>query len=217
MRVHLILSGQKEVIPFNYQPILTGAFHKWLGRNKEHGEVSLYSFSWLNGKAVKEGLLINGYSKFFISSYDNSILQRVIKGIRTDNQITNNLNVCEIIIQDDPKFGNEAVFYCASPVFVKRMKDDREIHITWKDQDSDLCLTETLRRKLRKAGLSDDGVSVRFDRNYHSPKTKVIYYNKVGNRVNVCPVIVKGTPEQIAFAWNVGVGNSTGIGFGALK
>ena len=28
---------------------------------------------------------------------------------------------------------------------------------------------------------------------------------------------LKGSPEQIAFAWDVGVGNSTGIGFGALK
>jgi CRISPR/Cas system endoribonuclease Cas6 (RAMP superfamily) len=30
-------------------------------------------------------------------------------------------------------------------------------------------------------------------------------------------VIIKGTPEQLAFAWNVGLGNSTGIGFGALN
>ena len=41
--------------------------------------------------------------------------------------------------------------------------------------------------------------------------------NGIKNKASICPVIVKGTSEQIAFAWNVGVGNSTGIGFGALN
>jgi len=29
-------------------------------------------------------------------------------------------------------------------------------------------------------------------------------------------VIVEGDPRAVQFAWEVGVGNSTGIGFGAL-
>jgi CRISPR/Cas system endoribonuclease Cas6 (RAMP superfamily) len=35
--------------------------------------------------------------------------------------------------------------------------------------------------------------------------------------VNWCPIIIKGKPETKLFAWNVGLGNSTGIGFGAIK
>ncbi|MGN9307593.1 CRISPR-associated endoribonuclease Cas6 [Enterococcus faecium] len=56
-----------------------------------------------------------------------------------------------------------------------------------------------------------------FDRTYYAAKTKLVYYKNIGNKTSICPVIIEGTPEQIAFAWNVGVGNSTGIGFGALK
>ncbi len=81
---------------------------------------------------------------------------------------------------------------------------------------SDL-LTETLKRKLKIAGLPDDKINVSFQSDYSGAKTKIIYYNNIGNKVNICPVIIEGTPEQIAFAWNVGVGNSTSIGFGALK
>ena len=102
------------------------------------------------------------------------------------------------------------------PVFVKRRINGREKHFLYSDKESNELLTETMATKLSKAGLSSDGVSVRFDNEFHNPKTKLLEYRGIKNRANICPVIIKGTPEQIAFAWNVGVGNSTGIGFGAL-
>ena len=34
---------------------------------------------------------------------------------------------------------------------------------------------------------------------------------------SVCPVVVKGPPEAVQFAWQVGVGELTGSGFGALR
>ena len=68
----------------------------------------------------------------------------------------------------------------------------------------------------KKAGLNNENVSVAFDTNYPNAKVKSINYKGVDNKGSICPIIVKGTSEQIAFAWNVGVGNSTGIGFGSL-
>lgn len=52
MRLHLTTTSNTEIIPFEYQQKLVGVLHKWLGdANKEHGSLSLYSFSWLqNGK-----------------------------------------------------------------------------------------------------------------------------------------------------------------------
>lgn len=49
MQIHLKITESDKIIPFNYQPILTGAIHKWIGKNEIHDELSLYSFSWLNG------------------------------------------------------------------------------------------------------------------------------------------------------------------------
>lgn len=48
MRIQLKISPNKEVVPFGYQHLLTGAIHKWLGENQEHGSSSFYSFSKKN-------------------------------------------------------------------------------------------------------------------------------------------------------------------------
>ena len=76
MRIHIKTEPGTKELPFNYQPILTGAIHKWIGKNEFHDEVSLYSFSWLTGgKATKSGLSFPFGSQFFISSYDRGFLQ----------------------------------------------------------------------------------------------------------------------------------------------
>ncbi|MGK7397629.1 MAG: CRISPR-associated endoribonuclease Cas6 [Candidatus Cyclobacteriaceae bacterium M3_2C_046] len=198
--------------------MLTGALHKWIGKNDIHDHLSLYSFSWLqDAKKVKDGLDFPYGSSYFISAHDSLLIKMIIQGIQQDPEIGKGLFVKEIIIQEDPVFNDRERFLLASPVFIKRNIDGRDVHFIYSEEKSSQYLTETLTNKLKNAGLSSKGVSVSFDKTYHSPKTKVIYYNKIGSKVSICPVKVSGTPEQIAFAWNVGIGNSTGIGFGAIK
>lgn len=222
MRIHIKTTASFETIPFNYQHLLTGALHKWLKRNSYHDQISNYSFSWLqNAKAVKNGLVFDKGTSFFISFYDANFGKQVISGIQEDPSIMLGLNVTDITIQEDPEFGESHTFYCASPIFIRRTLDKVETHYTFKHEKSDGFLTETLKHKLKSAELDFENVSVEFDKQYPTPKEKVIHYKKnelmIGNRTSFCPVIIKGTPKQLAFAWNVGVGNSTGIGFGALK
>jgi CRISPR-associated endoribonuclease Cas6 len=219
MRLHLKTTKSEGTFPFNYQKILTGTLHKWIGKNVEHNDhLSLYSFSWLNGgKALLNGMLFENGAHFFISAHDQDLIKRILKGIRNSPEIAFGLVVNEIIIQEDPLFNREHIFTAASPVFIKRTIDGREKHFSFRDPESSLLLTETLKNKLRKANIDHTGISVQFDLNYGHPKTKIIYYNKIGNKVNFCPLIIKGKSEQIQFAWNVGIGNSTGIGFGAIR
>lgn len=220
MRIYITTSASKETIPFNYQPMLTGAFHKWIGKNSIHDKTSLYSFSWLNGgRKIKNGFKFDQNGHYFISAHNEAIIKSLIEGIRNDSFIGNGLFVKEIsIIPDLEEVGlEEKLFYSASPILVKRSEGEREIHYHFDDPQSDALLTETLKYKLKLAGLQHENVSVEFDRSFPSAKTKLIYYKNIGNKANMCPVVIKGTTEQITFAWNVGVGNSTGIGFGALK
>lgn len=219
MRIFLNFKTKgKVVLPYNYQPLLVSALHRWLGRdNQEHESVSLYSFSWLRDtKAVDNGILITSYTNWFISAHDDSIIKRIITGIQSDNKLADNVFVSEINIQSKPDFGIKERFSVANPVFIKRRIDDDVKFFYMEDNDSDKFLTETLITKLKKAGLNTDGVKVKFDEEYPDPKRKGYTYKNIFNKGTVCPVIVEGTPEQVAFAWNVGVGNSTGIGFGAL-
>jgi CRISPR-associated endoribonuclease Cas6 len=78
-------------------------------------------------------------------------------------------------------------------------------------------MEETLRNKMRKAGIPDDAtLQIEFDLQYVGKKIKMVNYRNIRNKTNWCPLIIKGKPETKLFAWNVGIGNSTGIGFGSI-
>jgi CRISPR-associated endoribonuclease Cas6 len=218
MRLHLSIKTSNEIIPFDHQPLLTGTIHKWLGMNKEHGSVSLYSFSWLNGgKKVPAGLHFGKETSFFISSHMPDMIKSLISGIQNDPTMFSGLTVSEIIIQEDPELLNQDTFLPASPIFIKRKVGEKVDHIEYMDPRANACLKETLLTKMVKAGIPDDDFEIRFDTTYPKAGTKKINYNNVGNRANWCPVIIEGNPQVKLFAWNVGLGNSTGIGFGAIK
>jgi CRISPR-associated endoribonuclease Cas6 len=218
MRIHLRITKNRSIVPFDHIPILVGSLHKWLGENEWHNQMSFHSFSWLKGAAKgNNGLYFPTGAEWFISSHDLAFTKRLILGIQNDPTINYGLSVNDITIQQDPEFKESHSFTLASPVLIKRKDGEKTRHFLFSDKESDNFLTETLTTKLEKAGLHSSGVSVSFNKDYHSPKTKLVNYNGIGNKASVCPVTIKGTPEQIAFAWNVGIGNSTGIGFGALN
>jgi len=218
MRLHLKLSRNKQLVPFNYQPQLAGAIHKWLGQNEWHGSTALYSFSWLQrGELTGKGLSFPSGAGWEISAFEALFLKKLIKGIQKDPHLAFGLRVTDITIQEAPVFSNKETLFVTSPILVKRTMENKDIHYSYKDPVCGVLLTETLQRKLQIAGIEAKGIKVSFLDNYPAAQTKIIYYNKIGNRVNICPVVIEGTPEQIAFTWKVGVGNSTGIGFGALK
>lgn len=218
MRIHLTIIARDITIPFDHQPLLVGTIHKWLGWNEVHGNISLFSFSRLEGgKSTKEGLKFIHSATFFISSHDIELIKKVICGIQTDPALFSGLAVQEIVIEEDPDLSGRDHFYVGSPIFIKRRVDDKIEHIIYSDSRATECLKETLLTKMGKAGIVDDSLDVQFDLSYSKAETKLITYKGVKNKANWCPVIIKGKPETKLFAWNVGLGNSTGIGFGAIK
>lgn len=218
MRIHIRTSPNSEIVPYNYQVNLVGALHNWLGRNKVHDDLSLYSLSWLShGKSGKAGLTFPSGASFFISSPDINLIKQLIKGIQSNPEIAFGLQVTDLMLQPPPDFGSERVFFLQSPVLIKRYVGEVTKFYFPEDIESDQLLTDTLIHKLRLANLSEKSIEVSFDRSYRGIKKKLATYKGINNKGTLCPVIVKGDPEAVAFAWEVGVGNSTGIGFGALK
>lgn len=218
MRIHLKIKTSNRAIPFNHQPLLTGTIHKWLGWNDEHGEVSLYSFSQLEGgKATEEGLQFGKETYFFFSAFDDATIKKLILGIQSDPTMFFGLVVSEITIQENPDLSARKSFSVASPIFIKRWNGLKDDHILYDNPRANTCLKETLLTKMGKAGLCDNSLEIRFDLTFRKAGTKKITYNEVQNRASWCPIIIEGKPETKLFAWNVGLGNSTGIGFGAIK
>ena len=218
MRLYLRLTSNNKLVPFDYQRFLVGTFHKWIGSNDIHNDLSLYSLSWLtDGKANNGGLNFRNGSGWFISAADDSLIKTVLRGITLDSTVCFGMDVKEVTIQKTPDFESEHRFSVNSPVLVKKSTDGHQRHLGFEERESDEIMTLILKAKLQKSGINSDGVEVQFDRSYGGAKRKMVTYRGVGNKANLCPVIVHGTSEQIGFAWNVGIGHSTGIGFGALN
>jgi CRISPR-associated endoribonuclease Cas6 len=218
MRIYLNATPNTETVPFNYQHKLVGVLHKWLGANELHGKVSLYSFSWLlNGKPTKEGLNYPNGATFFISFYEAQYVKQIIKAILDDPQMCYGMSVVDVTIEDEPDFSNLSLFRVASPIFIHRYNDDNNKHYTYNDSEAGELMKETLLHKMQLAGLApDDTLKIKFDTSYFNKKLKLIDYRGIKNRVNFCPIIIEAKPETKAFAWAVGLGNSTGIGFGSI-
>lgn len=221
MRIYLYLTPNTEPVPFNYQPNLVGALHKWLGENELHDDISLYSLSWLQGSQTrpdKKGFDFPDGGWFCISSPLEDLHQQLIQGILKDPAIAWGMKVAEVKMCQTPNFGSEHRFLLLSPVLIKRKRNDgpHDQYYFPSDKEADLLLTQTLQRKLKRFGLTSE-FSVAFDHTYPNPKIKKINYRGLDIKATYCPVIVKGDPTAVAFVWDVGVGNSTGIGFGCLK
>lgn len=217
MRVHIQFTKPTEIIPYNHQEVLTGAFHKWIGKNNIHDNISLYSFSRLNGaRTLKSGLNFPQGAKWFISVYDKDLFKKMISGIIESPELRWGMRVQDFFVQTEPDFTHQEEFKAASPIFIKNKTDKGIKHYLYTDEEANDLMTRTLHSKMQMAGICDETLEIRFLLEYSRPKTAKIEYKGIENRASICPVIIKGKPASKAFAWNVGIGNSTGIGFGAI-
>lgn len=219
MRVYISLSKTDNLIPFNYQELLTGAIHKWIGRDNDiHGKPSQYSFSWIqNTVAQKGGLRLKSDAYFFISSYDDALIKRIIKGILANPLVFLDVNVTDVQIENIPTFEFSQEFLMASPVLLKVKENNRTKHITIEDETFEEVLTQSLVNSLNRAMINSDGVKVKVNPKSSFKSTKMVTYKGIKNKASLVPLVIEGNQEQIAYAWCNGLGNSTGIGFGALK
>ena len=221
MRLYLHLDA-RDAVPFDYLPTLKSAFHLWTGHNPNlHDGLSLYCYSWLRGgRAGRGGIRFPEGASWFISAPGRELIHSVVTGVVRHGELDLGLRVRDVRMQDAPEFAaGEQPFRVASPVFIKHEveKGKPADHLLPGHELADALLTQTLQHKLRQAGLDDAGAAVRFDpAHVAGAKSKLFRYKQVQCRGSICPVLVRGTSEQIAFAWEVGVGHSTGIGCGAL-
>lgn len=222
MRIYLKTTPNTFLVPFDYQQKIIGAIHKWLGNNEIHDKISLYSFSWLlNGRMIRnKGYDFPDGADFFVSFYEGEYLKALINAILLEPEMFCGLSVKEITIADEPLFEEGAqCFRLASPIFIKRLKEDGKDYkfYLFKDKESGSLMTETLKHKMQEAGLpEDDTLKIEFDLSYTRKQEKLVKIHGIKNKSSMCPIIIQGRPESKLFAWTVGIGNSTGSSFGSL-
>jgi len=219
MRLHLNLSPSLEYIPHDYKKLIVKKLHQWIGKNNElHDDISLYSISNIYGTDLiseKKGYVLQQKGSFFISMYNQQVAKHLISEIQKSPDLFCGMKVTGLDIQQTPNFkSGEYLFRVASPVLVK--KDGKSY--TYEDEISNEIMTNIFHTKLKKANVTTEGASIRFDLSYRGKKTKSIQYKTGYVKSNICPIILKTTtPEQAEVAYHSGAGGSTGIGFGALE
>ncbi|MEM1127905.1 MAG: CRISPR-associated endoribonuclease Cas6 [Bacteroidota bacterium] len=222
MRIILRLSPNTKPVPFDHLHNLTGAIHKWLGDNSLHDGLSLYSFGWLRGGKPrdKQGLDFPRGSRWWISFYDATAAKACLRTLTRDPDVAFGMQIVEAQILDDGTFGPRQQFKTDGAVVTReRREDGSRRYLLWHEPEADEGLTRTLRGKLKAAGFTGQHLqtSLRFDRSYPGAKTKLSTIKGIKHKGSLCPIIVEGTPEAVAFAYTVGVGELTGSGFGGLQ
>lgn len=220
MRVYLRTTPNDLPVPVDYQQKLVGTIHKWIGNNNIlHGNMSLYSFSWLQGSKLENSTLSFQHgARFFISFYDENVIRTIVHAILETPQMFCGLEVTDVQLADTLDLTERTLFYCASPIFIKRRLVNGNIRqYNYNDTESSHLMKETLANKMRLSGLSeDDTLDIKFDTTYRNKRLKLIHYHGVGNKASLCPVIINGKEATKRFALDVGIGSCTGIGFGAI-
>lgn len=221
MRIQIKTNPNVVTVHFDYLSKLVGTIHKWLGKNQLHDKISLYSFSWLYGSVRQgQGLSFPNGATFFIGFYEEEYGKQLIRSILDDPEMFCGMIVQDVVLIETLDFSDQMIFRVASPVLVKRWIDAEkrtEKHYIYDDAETEELMRETLLRKMREAGLvEDETLQIRFDLSDSSKKTKLVKYRDIKSRANMCRLIIEGKPETKEFAWNVGIGSSTGIGFGSL-
>jgi CRISPR-associated endoribonuclease Cas6 len=223
MRLNLRLTGNTAPVPFAHLHRLTGTLHKWLGWNEAHDGLSLYSFGWLhNGhKHDDDHLTFPRGATWRVSFHDTGRAKQCLDGIMRDPTVLCGMRVFEVKEQATPTFSGCYRFKTdRAPIIARRRRDDgSRQYLLWDDDEADAVLTRTLRHKLEAAGFEGEhrDAEVQFDRTYQGARTKLAAIKGTKHKGSVCPVVVTGTPEAVRFAWQVGIGELTGSGFGALR
>lgn len=218
MRIYLRTTPNTSPVPFEYQQKLVGTIHKWIGANELHDKISLYSFSWLEGgRKVGNALHFKQGASLFVSFHDSSVIRRIVKSIMSAPEMFCGMTVTDVKIEDDPQMEGREVFWCASPIFIKRRLADGSIkQYNYNDEEAGKYMKETLLAKMKVTGMEDASLEISFVTSYPKKRLKLIRYHGIGNKASLCPIIIKGKTETKLFAWNVGIGSCTGIGFGAI-
>lgn|SRR5574344_2190383 len=219
MRLLIRTTNNNKIIPFDYQGMLIGTLHKWLGYNDIHDKISLYSFSWLKGTTMSsEGFNCNGGSNWFVSFHESQYIKSIVKSIMYSPEMFCGLTVTDVIIKEDPNFSEVSNFNLASPILLKqKINNGTVMHYTFNDNNVNNLLEDTIRHKMKIANIPEDiTLKISIDKSSLDCKTKLVKIHNIENKCFYSPIHIEGQEITKRFIWNVGLGNSTGSGFGSI-
>lgn len=221
MRIKLNFTKSEEFVPFDYQGIINTFIHDSLGRNnKYHDAKSNYCVSNLRGGKKVSGGLSFHKPYIIVTSSDIEFINGVIKGAY-GRKLGYGMEFKNIEFMNENFHNGWNYFASLSPIFFKDKNTKR--HITIQDENYESELKKHLLNKLNVINdnlkgnekLNLNGFDVKVP-NHKNHKVKKVFVNGIWNFSSTCHVNIKTNAKVAEFIYNIGLGQSTGCGFGTI-
>lgn len=210
-------TDNKIIIPFNNQKELNSFIYRTLGDNNPyHDRFSDYSISSIQGGRMhdKDNLIFDKVNPYIqVASENMKFIGDLINGLSKKEYTYFNLQFDRVEFLDFAVNNRFDVIFTISPVIVK---NENGIKVSVTDDNFLSLLKKNCIDKLRHKGIEDDTFDLVI-RHKEKAKQKMIM---VGDIFNICSQVsfyVCGKPNTRKTLYNLGLGGSTGSGFGAVK
>ena len=220
MRVKIEFTNNTEAVPVKNQHMLNSYIHKCLGiNNKYHDGPSNYNISHLyGGNLIDDSLCFNEGGYFIVSSRDQEFINDLLIGIMNNQELFCGMRFAGINHINEQFYNGWNHFSTLSPFIVEEKVGHREKRfLTLDDVEFERKLEDYLVNKLSKINpnldLLDFRVSVPSNRSH---KVKTIFVGTRANKANQCQVSIFTNKEVAETLYNIGLGKSTGSGFGCI-
>lgn len=210
-----------------------------------HGKINVHVMSQLYGtKKMYDGSLIAqpnmDFLSWYIASPDHDMLLQVCSQLwKKKTLILGSINILKFDILLPITSEKTHRFLAQSPIILKKninnethyyvVDDGGEKTITKMGKkssfhihrDNEACakiMKENILHKARVLNVKiNEGFKIYFDENYKKKKVRnVIVKKSIKAFTSTCPVIVEADNETINFISEIGLGNSTAMGFGYI-
>lgn len=218
MRIKLTFGATSTPFTEPTQNYVNGVIHTILGKgNSYHDTFSNYSVSMLRGgKYTDKGLVYPNGGEVYVSSPDMEFIDTfLINLIHQQGLMLRDMKLLSYEVSEIKVHSDYDIIHTLSPILLK--KDNRRI--TFKDDGFIERLNEQSMAKLVKNGLTEADLKGFVIKPFHfeNGQVKLPKVNNVVNPSSKVMLVVEGTPIARKTIYEMGLGNSTGCGFGAVK
>ena len=222
MRIKINFSKNTRPVAIANQSQVNGYIHKCLGAdNKYHDAVNNYAVSSLMGGRLNDDRQTLSFDKggyITVSSNDPEFINTLLMGVLSNQEFTCGMKFAGVDPVNETFINGWNHFATLSPFLIKEYtsKDEYKF-LTLNDPNFGQKVKSYLVNKLTKINpeLNLKNFDVNIPNNT-SHKVKKIMVKNVVNHANQCHISINCDKKVAELLYNIGIGQSTGSGFGTI-
>lgn len=223
MRIKIKFKGTNNNVPFNTQASVNSYIHDCLGRNNEfHDKASNYSLTNLQGGVLNDagtGLSFNNDACIIVSSQNADFIGKLLLGVMNRHQFDYGMTLSDVEHVSEEMHEGWNYLTTITPILLKKGYKQTGPDDYWKVGDDGFAqrLKEHLINKLSKINPALDlsGFELVVP-NVRVNKVKRVMIKNVPNYASNCWISIKCSKEVATMIYHLGLGQSTGSGFGTV-